>query len=100
MPNPVRLAVLGAGLIGKRHIQHIKAEPEAELLAIVDPSPEARSMALEMNVRWFPSFATLVYQEMPAIPWRRPLPFSCALRAASWPQFPCRMRSWRRGAGS
>ena len=65
MSKPVRLAVLGAGLIGKRHIQHIRAEPEAELLAIVDPSPEAKSMALEMNVLWFPSFAALAHQEKP-----------------------------------
>ena len=65
MSKPVRLAVLGAGLIGKRHIQHIRAEPKAELLAIVDPAPEAKSMALEMNVRWFPSFAALANGEKP-----------------------------------
>jgi predicted dehydrogenase len=65
MIGPVRLAVLGAGLIGKRHIQHVKAEPEAELLAIVDPSPEAKSMALEMNVRWFPNFAALAREGKP-----------------------------------
>jgi predicted dehydrogenase len=65
MSEPVRLAVLGAGLIGKRHIQHIKAEPEAELFAIVDPFPEAKSLALEMNVRWSPSFATLADREKP-----------------------------------
>src|ERR1700740_2457353 len=65
MIKPVRLAVLGAGLIGKRHIQHIKAEPEAELLAIVDPAPEAKSLALDMNVRCSPSFATLVDEEKP-----------------------------------
>jgi predicted dehydrogenase len=65
MSKPVRLAVLGAGLIGKRHIQHIKAEPEAELLAIVDPAPEVKAMAMEMNVEWSPSFATLAHQEKP-----------------------------------
>jgi predicted dehydrogenase len=65
MSKPVRLAVLGAGLIGKRHVKHIKSAPEAELLAIVDPSPEAKSMALEMNVSWFPSFAALAREEKP-----------------------------------
>jgi predicted dehydrogenase len=65
MSKPVRLAVLGAGLIGKQHIRQINAEPEAELLAIVDPSAEAESMALEMNVWWFPNFATLAHQEKP-----------------------------------
>jgi predicted dehydrogenase len=56
----VKLAVLGAGLIGKRHIEHVRAEPEAELTAIVDPSPAAQIMAEEMNVRWAPSFAALM----------------------------------------
>jgi predicted dehydrogenase len=63
--KPVRLAVLGAGLIGKQHIHHIKRDPEADLLAIVDPSPEAKSLALEMDARWFPSFAALARQERP-----------------------------------
>jgi len=65
MSKPVRLAVLGAALMGKSHLQHIKSAPEAELLAIVDPSPEAKSMALEMNVSWFPSFAALAREEKP-----------------------------------
>jgi predicted dehydrogenase len=44
MTTRVKLAVLGAGLIGKRHIEHVRAEPEAELTAIVDPSPAAQIM--------------------------------------------------------
>ena len=42
MTRKVKLAVLGAGLIGKRHIEHVRAEPEAELMAIVDPSPPGK----------------------------------------------------------
>jgi predicted dehydrogenase len=38
--KPIRIAVLGAGLIGQRHIQHVKNEPKAELVAIVDPAFE------------------------------------------------------------
>jgi predicted dehydrogenase len=34
-------------------------------LAIVDPSPEAKAMAVEMNARWSPSFAALAHQEKP-----------------------------------
>lgn len=36
--NPLKIAVFGAGLIGKRHIQTILARPDlAQLVAIVDP---------------------------------------------------------------
>jgi predicted dehydrogenase len=65
MSKPVRLAVLGAGLIGKRHVQLIKSAPEAELVAIVDPSSEAKLMASEMNVSWFPSLSALAREEKP-----------------------------------
>lgn len=33
MSAPVRLSVMGAGLIGKRHIEHILARPEADTSA-------------------------------------------------------------------
>jgi predicted dehydrogenase len=49
MSRSVKLAVLGAGLIGKRHIEHVQAEPEAELMAIVDPSPTGKALAQELG---------------------------------------------------
>jgi predicted dehydrogenase len=60
MARPVKLAVLGAGLIGKRHIEHVAAEPEAELLAVVDPSPVGKETAETLGARWFPTFAALM----------------------------------------
>jgi predicted dehydrogenase len=42
MKPTIKLAVLGAGLIGRRHIDHIIAVPEGKLTAIVDPTPAAR----------------------------------------------------------
>jgi len=60
MSESVRLSVMGAGLIGKRHIEHILGRPEARLASIVDPMPAARELAQSLNVDWFPSF-----QEMP-----------------------------------
>jgi predicted dehydrogenase len=65
MARAVKLAVLGTGLIGKRHIEHVAAEPQAELAAIVDPSPAGKAMAGEMNVRWAPSFAALLEVDKP-----------------------------------
>jgi predicted dehydrogenase len=58
--NPVRLAVLGAGLIGRRHIEHIINEDCAELVAIVDPSEAGKALAVEKGTSWYPSFATMI----------------------------------------
>jgi predicted dehydrogenase len=60
MTGPVNLAVMGAGLIGRRHAEHIIEEPSAELAAIVDPSDAGRNVAAEHGVKWFPSFAEMV----------------------------------------
>jgi predicted dehydrogenase len=60
MKSAVRLAVLGAGLIGRRHIDHIVAEPQAELYAIVDPSPAGQAIASARGVKWYPDFADML----------------------------------------
>ena len=60
MAKPVKLAVAGAGIIGKRHIEHVIAEPSAELAAIVDPSPAGKELAAALRVPWFPDFAALL----------------------------------------
>jgi predicted dehydrogenase len=50
---PVRIAVVGTGLIGRAHVERITAEPEAALAAIVDPTPGARALADQHGVPWF-----------------------------------------------
>ena len=65
MTSKVRLAVLGAGLIGKRHIHHVLAEPLAELSAIVDPTDAAKAIATERGVRWSASLGELLAIDRP-----------------------------------
>jgi predicted dehydrogenase len=65
MSVPVRLSVMGAGLIGRRHIDHILARPEAILASIIDPMPAARELAQTLNVDWFPSFQAMPPQLRP-----------------------------------
>ncbi|MGJ4951718.1 Gfo/Idh/MocA family protein [Bradyrhizobium sp. HKCCYLS20291] len=61
----VRLAVAGAGLIGRRHIEQIGASQEAVLTAIVDPAPAAQELARELNVRWFSSLDKMAAEARP-----------------------------------
>ena len=61
----VRLAVMGAGLIGKRHIEHIVAETGVILHSVIDPSPGARDLALQMQVPWHQNFDGLAAGEKP-----------------------------------
>jgi predicted dehydrogenase len=56
---PVRLAVMGAGLIGRRHVEHILAVPEAECAAVVDPTSAAAEWAAEKQLPWFPTFKAM-----------------------------------------
>ena len=37
--SAVRIAVVGAGLIGARHIDRIDGSPHAQLASVVDPAP-------------------------------------------------------------
>jgi predicted dehydrogenase len=54
--NPVRLAVVGAGPIGRRHLQAIAAEPSCQAVAVVDPLPVGAKAADEWNL---PHYADL-----------------------------------------
>ncbi len=65
MTAPVKLAVLGAGLIGKRHIEHVAREPDAVLSAVVDPTSAGEAIAREAGVLWFASFADMIAVDRP-----------------------------------
>ena len=43
--NPVRLAIVGAGVIGRRHVEIAHADPHCELVALCDANPECRALA-------------------------------------------------------
>jgi predicted dehydrogenase len=60
----VRLAVAGAGLIGRRHLTEIRACPDTELVAVVDPSPAARA-AVPPDVPLRSSLAELFATDRP-----------------------------------
>ena len=60
--SPVQIAVVGAGLIGRRHIQHIMAEPRCQLAGIVEPNPGAKAIAERAGTVPFPDLKTFLKQ--------------------------------------
>lgn len=65
MTTPVRIALVGAGAIGRRHAEHIAAESTVRFHAIVDPSPAARDIAASYGVPHFESIAVLLAASRP-----------------------------------
>ncbi|HSV19557.1 MAG TPA: Gfo/Idh/MocA family oxidoreductase [Casimicrobiaceae bacterium] len=63
--KPARVAVVGAGLIGRRHIDEIARSASAALAAIVDPSPAARALATAQAVPHYPALDALLAADMP-----------------------------------
>jgi predicted dehydrogenase len=61
----VRIAVAGAGQIGKRHIEMIAKNPDCALSAIVDPSPAAAELARSLGVPLHESLSQLLATERP-----------------------------------
>lgn len=53
----MRIALRGAGLIGREHATLILAHPETELAGLADPSPAGRAYAAELGVPHFDEYA-------------------------------------------
>lgn len=47
--RPVRLAVVGAGLVGQRHAELAAGHPDVDLIAIVDPDPGRNDLADQLG---------------------------------------------------
>ena len=63
--NMVRLAIIGVGVIGRRHIAAIGDMADCELVAIADPHPTGRTAAEECNVPWFAGTDTMLAETKP-----------------------------------
>ena len=49
---PVRIAVVGAGSVGRRHIEAIRNDRDCALFAVVDPAPGAQAHAHAIGAAW------------------------------------------------
>src|SRR5947207_11271846 len=60
-----RIGVVGAGLIGRRHLSILKDDPALEVAGIADPSPEAVAYARENGFRHFADAEALIDKTKP-----------------------------------
>ena len=63
--DKIRIAVAGAGMIGRRHIEEIARSKSATLASIVDPFPAADDVARQFGVTRFESLAAMLSQDRP-----------------------------------
>ena len=56
----LRIAVVGAGVIGRAHIAVLAQNPSAQLCGIADPTDAARQLAREQGVAWFETLDELL----------------------------------------
>lgn len=61
----VRIAVAGAGLIGKRHIARVAAHPRTRLISIVEPGPAGPDVAGRFEVPLVRSLSELFARDRP-----------------------------------
>ena len=65
MTTKLKIAVAGAGAIGRRHIELINASPSCALSAIVDPAPPAVAIARQAGVPLYKSLPELFAHARP-----------------------------------
>lgn len=53
MNAPLRIALIGAGIMGRQHYRHLLNVPQARLCAVADPGPQAEAFAVECGVPCF-----------------------------------------------
>lgn len=56
----VKVAIVGAGLIGPRHAQSVISSSSTELVGLVDPAPTGEATAAGLKTKYFPSVAALL----------------------------------------
>jgi predicted dehydrogenase len=63
--TPTRIGVIGAGLIGRKHIGILNDDPAFELAGIADPAPQAEAYARENGFAYFKDAEALLDKAKP-----------------------------------
>lgn len=62
---PLRIALVGAGLIGREHVRLVDAHPDATLVAIADVAPEAEALAAAHGAAFFTDYERMLDELRP-----------------------------------
>ena len=63
--NPLRIAIAGAGQIGRRHAELVRDNAECTLVAFADPAPAAAAHARAFGTRLYASLDEMLNAEQP-----------------------------------
>ena len=63
--HKTKLALIGAGTIGKRHLKALSDVEEADLTAVVDTNPKLEKLALDRKVPFFTSTKEMLREREP-----------------------------------
>ncbi|MBN2567245.1 Gfo/Idh/MocA family oxidoreductase [Candidatus Woesearchaeota archaeon] len=61
----MRVAVIGAGAMGRNHARIYHDFDAAELVAVVDPDPAAEAVARKYNCKYYPDYEEMLVAERP-----------------------------------
>ena len=64
-PVPVRVAVIGAGNMGRHHVRNYAAIPEAQLVAVVDLNPATKELASQHGAKHYTDYLEMLDVEHP-----------------------------------
>lgn len=63
--SKVRIAVIGAGAFGQRHLSYLQREPLCEVVAIADPMPAAAELATAQGYSHFSDYRAMLDEVKP-----------------------------------
>jgi predicted dehydrogenase len=63
--TPLRIVLMGVGLIGKEHASLVRNHPHAELVAIADVSPDGQAHAKELGIPCYARYETMLDEIKP-----------------------------------
>lgn len=61
----LRIALIGVGVMGRQHYQHLRGLAQAQLCAVADPGPQAAEFAAECGVPFFADYRQMLEQVEP-----------------------------------
>ncbi|MCP1603892.1 Gfo/Idh/MocA family protein [Pseudomonas citronellolis] len=65
MTAPLRIALIGAGIMGRQHHQHLLQVPALQLCAVADPGPGAAGFAAECGVPYYADHRRMLEEAQP-----------------------------------